>query len=203
MKTLRLIALALLACAAASFALAQNADPNTAGPTKNDYRLRVLEPAEGATITGDRMQVIVDTEIPGERDVRPGFDTMPRPDVDVFLDDKLQGTMRDEKNVVDIDQLAPGPHTIVLLAKNRSGEIIDRKEIHVAVVAPKVAVAPAPVKKAPVRPPEPAAPAYVPPPPPPPAPVIEDLPQTGTSDPLLAAAGLALLLGGLAIRRFA
>ncbi len=202
MKALRLIAIALLACGAAGFALAQNADQNTAGPTRNDYRLRVVQPAEGATITGNKLQVIVDLEIPAERDVRHDVESMPHPDVDVFVDDMFRETMRDDKNVVNIENIQPGPHEIVLLAKNRSGEIIDRKVIHISATAPPVAKAP-PAVEQPVKPPAPApAPVYAPPSAPP-APAVEELPKTGTSDPLLAAAGLALLLGGLAIRRFA
>ncbi len=200
MKASRLIAVTLLAFAAAGLALAQSADKNTAGPTKNDYRLHVIQPAEGARITGSTLQVIVDTEIPSERDMRHDSSSMPHPDVDVFMDETLQGTMRDEKNVVDIENMMPGPHKIVLLAKNRSGEVIDRKEVHILALAPKVAAAPV-VRVAPAPAPPPA-PAYVPPPAPP-APVVENLPKTGTSDPLLAAAGLVLLLGGLAVRRFA
>lgn len=200
MKALRFTAVMLLAFAAAGLALAQNADQNTAGPTANDYRLRVVQPAEGAAITGRSVRVIVDIEIPSERDIRHDSNSMPHPNVDVFMDGTLQGTMQDEKNVVDIENVVPGPHKIVLLAKNRSGEIIDRKEVHILAIAPKVAAAPV-VKVAPAPAPPPP-PAYVPPPAPP-APVVETMPKTGTSDPLLAAAGLVLLLGGMAIRRFA
>ncbi len=53
-------ALAVAALALTGVALGQNADPNTAAPTKNDYRLRVVEPAEGATISGSSFQVVVD-----------------------------------------------------------------------------------------------------------------------------------------------
>ena len=49
--TLSAIALVL----ASSLAFAQNADPNTAGPTKNDYRLRVVEPAEEFHGRGQRL----------------------------------------------------------------------------------------------------------------------------------------------------
>ncbi len=200
MKTLRMIALTFLASAVAVVALAQNAASPSAGPTKHDYRLRVMQPLEGATITGDAIQVVVDTEIPAERDMAHDFDTTPHPDVDVFLDGLFRETMRDDKNVVNVENVPPGPHTIVLLALNRSREVFDRKEIHVSVVAPPVAAPP--VVERPVKAPAPApAPAYVPPPAPP-APVVEDLPKTGTSDPLLVAAGVALLLGGVAIRRF-
>ena len=200
MKSFRWISLILLMFAVAGFALAQNADQNTAAPTKNDYKLRVVQPMEGATITGHNVQVVVDTEIPAERDVRHDINSMPHPFVDVFIDDLFKGTMRGDENVVNVANVAPGPHTIVLLAKNVSGEIIDREVIHVVTVLP-----PKPVVEQPVAP----APAYVPPPPAPapsieppaPMPVEQKLPPTGTSDPLLAVAGLVLLAGGFAVRR--
>ena len=155
MRVTRLIQAALLTFLCAGVAFAQNAGDKTGGPTRNDYRLRVVQPADGSTVIGDRFQVIVDTEIPSERDTRQDVNSMPRPDVDVFLDGLFRETMRDEKNVVDMYDVQPGPHTIVLLALNRSREIIDRKEIHVEVVAPPVAQAPRP---APVRVPPPARP---------------------------------------------
>jgi LPXTG-motif cell wall-anchored protein len=205
MSRFRVAVVIFLAFAVAGFVLAQNADPNTAGPTKNDYRLRVIQPMEGATVTGNRIQVVVDTEIPAERDTRQDFNSMPRPDIDVFINDKLQGTMRDTNNVIDIENVPPGAHTLVLLAKNRSGEIIDRKVVHVSVLAPAV---PKTVVEQPVSAPPPPAPAYVAPPAPAyepsaaPAPMAEEkLPPTGTSDPLLAVAGLVLLAGGIAVRR--
>jgi LPXTG-motif cell wall-anchored protein len=150
------------------------------------------------------VQVVVDTEIPAERDTARTASSMPRPSVDVFLDDRFQGAMRDDNNVVQLENVEPGPHEIVLLAKNVSGEIIDRKVVNIMAVAPS---APKPVVAAPVNPPPapaPPAPSYEPPPAPP-APVTTEqvLPATATSDPLLAVAGVVLLLAGLAIRRFA
>ena len=205
MKRIQLILAALLALAVTSFALAQNADKNSAGPTKNDYRLRNVEPVEGATITGTTLRVVVDTEIPAERDTAQTTSSMPRPTVDVFVDDLYRGTIRYENNVLPVENVEPGPHTIVLLAKNMSGEIIDRKQVHVMAVAPPV-VKPAVERPAPA--PAPPAPVYQPPaatPEPAPAPPepVRELPKTGSHDPLLAAAGLALLFGGLALRRFA
>lgn len=200
MNRFKLIASTLLAFAVAVFAVAQNANYNTGGPTKNDYRLHVIQPLEGAKITGTSFQVIVDTEIPAERDVRHDSTSMPHPDVDVYFDGALQGKMRDENNVIDVASVTPGPHTILLVALNRSGEIIDRKEVHV------VAVVPAPVAAAPALappPPRPAPPVQAYEPPPAPAPVAEPLPKTGTSNPLLAVAGLTLLGAGLLVRRFA
>ena len=113
MKSWKAISIAILAGACAGLAQAQNAGPNTAGPTRNDYRLHVVQPAEGATITGDALQVVVDTEIPAERDTRQDVNSMPRPDIDVFIDDQYRETMRDERNVVNVEGLKPGPHTIV------------------------------------------------------------------------------------------
>src|SRR6186713_981383 len=94
--TLSAVALALVSC----LAFAQNADPNSGGPTKNDYRLRVLEPAEGATITGGTVRVVVNTEIPAERDTKRDVNSMPRPRVDIFIDESLKGTLKDENNVL-------------------------------------------------------------------------------------------------------
>jgi hypothetical protein len=122
---------ALVLGAAAVIALGQNADRNSAGPTKNDYRLRVVEPAEGAVVAGSTVRIVVNTEIPADiGEEKRDVNSMPRPDVDVFLDDENKGTMRDANNVLTIDGVAQGEHKIILLAKNRANEIIDRKEIH-------------------------------------------------------------------------
>ena len=130
MNRTRLAVAVLAASALAAVALGQNADKNSAGPTRNDYRLRVVEPAEGGMITGSTVRVVVNTEIPAEAgDTRRDVNSMPRPDVDVFLDGDLKGTMRDAENVLEIESVTAGPHNLVLLAKNRANEIIDRKAI--------------------------------------------------------------------------
>src|ERR1700693_919806 len=46
--------------AVAGMVVAQNADQNTGGPTRNTLQLRLIEPAEGATISGDSVRVTVD-----------------------------------------------------------------------------------------------------------------------------------------------
>ena len=142
MSRFRVMGFAILAVATAAFAAAQNAGDKTGGPTRNDYRLRIVQPAEGARVVGSTLEVIVDTEIPAERDEpRRDVNSMPRPDVLVFLDDSRQGRMRDENNVVSLQGLTPGPHTLVFMAMNRSGEIIDRKQVNIlAVEAPKPVV---------------------------------------------------------------
>jgi hypothetical protein len=116
---------------AAVFAAAQNADRNSAGPTRNDFRLRVAEPPEGATLPGSTLKIVANTEIPGEpSDERRTTSSMPRPQIDVFLDGENKGKMDARNSVLTIERLAPGPHKLVLLAINRSGEVIDRKEVH-------------------------------------------------------------------------
>ena len=238
MNRTRLSLSAIVLAFASSLAFAQNADPNSAGPTKNDYRLRVLEPAEGATITGGTVRVVVNTEIPAERDTKRDSNSMPRPRIDVFIDESHKGTMKDENNVISVDAVSPGAHKLVVLAKNMSGEIIDRKEIRFNVVAgtaettitdrstsverpatsverPATSVErPATSVERPVERPATQVQSAPPPPPPaarpaspPPAPVAvaetrtNELPATGTSDLALGAAGLALLVGGFALRR--
>jgi len=120
--------LAISTCAAV--ALGQNADKNTAGPTKNDYRLKVVEPAEGASITGPTVRVVVDTNVREQLDgEKVDVNSMPRPLVDVWLDGTRRGTMKDAVNVIEIDNVSPGPHKLALVAKNKANEIIDRKEI--------------------------------------------------------------------------
>jgi len=216
--------------AAAALALGQSAGNDSAGPTRNDYRLQLVEPAEGATVTGSTVRVVVNTEIQAEiGETKRDVNSMPRPSVDVFLDDQNKGSMRDANNVLTIDGVEPGDHKIVLLAKNRSGEIIDRKEVRFKSIAGTTAAGsantiltrpdatlepvdhrvPAAAASAPgstqavmLPPAEPARPAEMSPSRSAQAAAPRTLPATATSDPLLISAGLVLLLGGLSLRRF-
>jgi hypothetical protein len=202
----------------AAIALGQNADKNTAGPTRNDYQLGVVEPAEGATVTGSTVRVYVNTEVREQlgdpENPRRDVNSMPRPDVDVFLDGKLEGTLHAENNVLQIDNVAPGPHKLTFLAKNRSNEIIDRKETHfsaVTAVAENTTTTTSTTEMSTAPPPPAPAPStYSPPPPappastysaPPPAPAPATLPATASNDGAFAIAGAALLLAALGLRR--
>lgn len=213
-KTLRFLILALTVGALAGVALAQSANYNTGGPTKNTLQLKLTEPAEGATITGTQVRVGIayNTSNFGEgQGTKFGEKDFPQPTFDVFLDSDLKQTVKgSESNVVFIDNVPAGAHKVVVMAKNVSGEVIDRKEVNIT-VAPAVAAETTTttttlVEKAP--PPPPPAPAPVieaPPPPAPPAPAMEmkheALPKTGSSYPRVAAAGLALAIAGLALSR--
>ena len=141
MNRMRTTIAAIAVAATASLALAQNADKNTAGPTKNDYRLKVVEPREGATVNGSTVRVVVDTRIPAEigtekRDVN----SMPRPQIDVFLDNTNKGTLKEEQNVIEVAGVDAGAHKLVLVAKNMSGEIIGRQEINFTSTASSTAM---------------------------------------------------------------
>jgi len=197
MRHLKTIAAVILGLAAATFVWAQNSKSVGGAPTADYYRLKIVQPVEGAKVLGPTIQVIVDTEIPGDTDVRRDVNSMPRPDVQVFLDDSRQGRMRDENNAVTLENVVPGPHKLTFLAVNRAGEVFDRKEIHFMAVAP-----PAQPENVTHYNPRP-----IPPPPPvaaaaPPAEPATVMPKTATADPLYAAAGLVLLAGGLVARRF-
>jgi hypothetical protein len=194
MSRFKVILSTLTACALAGAVWAQNADPNTAGPTRNDYRLRLVQPLEGASIVGETIQVVVDTEIPAERDTRQDVNSMPRPRIEVFLDELYRGTMTEDRNVMDLDRVSPGPHEIVLLARNMSGEIIDRRVVHVTATAPRIQKATMPEPPAPVA----AAPqAPAPAPPPAPEPVTVPVPAPAGKLPAAGTANMALLVGGL------
>jgi LPXTG-motif cell wall-anchored protein len=214
-KTPRLTILILAVVGFAGVALAQNAQYNTGGPTANTLQLKLTEPAEGATITGPQVRVGIayNTHNFGEgQGTKFGEKDFPQPTFDVFLDDALKQTVKgSESNIVFIDNVPPGAHKIVVMAKNVSGEVIDRKQVNIT-VAPTAAVeaAPAPTTYA-AAPPPPPAPEPAPaveapaPPPPPPAPAMEmehkTLPKTGSAYPQVAAAGLALAIAGLALAR--
>ncbi len=221
--TIRRTLVAIAIGAVAAFASAQNADKNTAAPTANDYRLRVVEPAEGATVSGSNVQVVVDLNSPRRLgDDQRDTNSMPHPRVDVFVDNDSKGTLEENSNVLTIASLSEGPHKLVVLAKNLSGEIIDRKEVNfdvasasTATTSGRTSTAPAPMttdRSAMAPAPNPdrsTATTYTAPPPAPmassretsPAPAPETLPETASYDPLLAVGGLALLATGLVLHR--
>jgi LPXTG-motif cell wall-anchored protein len=177
-------------------ALAQNAYTNTSGPTANTLQLKLVEPVEGATITGTQLRVGL------------AYDTaaanLPLPIFEVYLDNNLKVTLKGpEANITFIENVPPGNHKLAVLAKNVSGEVIDRKEVNIITV-PAVAVAATKtlVEENPAPPPPPAPVIEAPAPPPPPAPMErETLPKTGSVYPTLAVAGLALVAVGLSLAR--
>jgi LPXTG-motif cell wall-anchored protein len=135
-----------------------------------------------------------------------GEANFPQPTFDIFLDNDLKATLKGtEANVAFIENVPAGSHKIVVMAKNVSGEVIDRKEVGITVVPAAAAMAETTTttfaeRTEPAPPPAPAP--VIEAPPAPPAPAIEaELPKTGTAYPQMAAAGLALALVGLTLAR--
>jgi LPXTG-motif cell wall-anchored protein len=198
--------------------VAQNADQNTAGPTKNDLKLRLTEPREGQEISGTTIRVAVDYNrmiFGAGSGTRFGEKNFPHPIFDVFVDNSLKQSLKGgEENVATIADVPLGKHKVVVIAKNISGEVIDRSEVNVtniALVSTEASTStmttttssePAPAPPAPAP-----APVYSAPPAPAPAPVAEmstsgtasdnNLPATGSNAPATALLGLTLLAGGV------
>ncbi len=206
-KLLRFTILALAVGAFAGVALAQSADKNTGGPTANTLQLRLTEPAEGATITGTQVRVGVAYNVTGfgqGQGTKFGEANFPQPTFDIFLDNDLKATLKGtEANVAFIENVPPGAHKVVVMAKNVSGEVIDRKEVKITTVAAAAAMAETTTTTFAERTePAPAPAPVIEAPPPPPAPAMQaELPKTGTAYPQMAAAGLALALVGLTLAR--
>jgi LPXTG-motif cell wall-anchored protein len=210
-KPLRITLLVLASGVFAGLALAQNADLNTAGPTANTLQLKLTEPIEGSTITGTQVRVGLSYNMAAfgqGQGTKFGEANFPLPIFDVYLDNDLKATLKGtEANVTFIEDVPPGNHKLAVLAKNISGEIIDRKEVNIITV-PAVAAAETETKTiveekpAAEPPPAPAPAVEAPAPPPPPAPMeAETLPATGSAYPTLAVAGLALVAAGLSLAR--
>jgi len=204
----------------AALAFAQSADKNTAGPTANQLQLRLLEPAEGATISGSQVRITIGynrTTFGQGQGTKFGEPNFPHPIFDVFLDNDLKQSLKGgESNVATIDNVPEGDHKIVVMAKNISGEVIDRKEIRVRTTAMAASATDAAATvPAPAAPPAPAdttmtqettgTMASAPPPASRPEPAMaqdrDELPATASAHPRLALMGLGLVLAGVFLAR--
>ncbi|MEP6801551.1 MAG: hypothetical protein ABJC07_06415 [Acidobacteriota bacterium] len=134
MKKVSQLVLTGLLCLAPC-ALAQNADQNTAGPSRNQLKLRLTEPKDGARISGSTIRVAVDfnkTSFGEGQGTKFGEKNFPMPIFDVYVDNTLKQTLRGgENNVATINDVPAGNHKIVVMAKNISNEVIDRAEVNV------------------------------------------------------------------------
>jgi LPXTG-motif cell wall-anchored protein len=197
----------LLAFGTAALALAQQPGGWGAAPTSSDFRLRVLEPKEGASIVGKEITIVLSQ--PDSQTGKPFKDAEAKgvmtPIYQIWIDGKDFGNLPSEQNVFTARDISYGPHKIVVAAKNAAGELVDRKEINVTTLAAS-GVGTATAETTAMNPPASRQP---PPPPSRPAPetapsqasLPASLPKTGTSYPAAAAAGLGLLVIGLALRR--
>jgi LPXTG-motif cell wall-anchored protein len=180
-------------------------------PTSNEYRMRVTEPIEGATIRGNEFNVVVSVAPatpPGTSVAPKEREDALKPTFQVWVDGKDMGNIPPGSNVLAVRTAGYGPHKIVVAAKNTAGELIDRKEISVTTAAPVIAEAapapaPAPVPETRIEPAPAPPPAPAPAPEPAPSYTSESttLPKTGSSAPRAALLGMGLIAGGLLLRR--
>jgi LPXTG-motif cell wall-anchored protein len=188
--------------AVAGMVVAQNADQNTGGPTRNTLQLKLIEPAEGATITGNSVRVTVDYNhktFGAGQGTHFGDANFPQARFDVYLDNSLKTSLKGtESNTFTINSVPAGTHKIAVVALNVSGEVIDRKEVSVT-TSPTVVAESTTSSSSMATVPAPST-SYQPAPPPP-APMETALPKTGSSAPRLALLGLALVAGGLLVGR--
>ncbi|HKA35979.1 MAG TPA: hypothetical protein VKH43_04120 [Thermoanaerobaculia bacterium] len=218
---LRVLFSAILVAALAASASAQTGKSMqySNAPTDTDYRLRIIEPKNGSTLTGKDVNIVLALpQVPqGNRSQSSGSDLkqkdMNTPIFQIWVDGKSKGNLPGGQNVFYARDLSYGPHKIVVMAKNASGEVVDRQEIGITTVEStatamtattqtettiaQAAPAPAP------PPPAPRAEYSAPPPAPAPAPeapVEKALPHTASRAPLAVAAGFLLLAAGIALR---
>jgi LPXTG-motif cell wall-anchored protein len=209
----------VVALGVAGWALAQTASKQSGSPTTNSYRIKILEPLEGATITGPNVTIVMaKPDVPqGTAVNEPERTDALTPTFQVWVDGKDYGNLPIGENVFRASDLSYGPHTAIVAAKNTAGELVGRVELKFttaeAVGATTTMETSSTTERTEMAPP-PAPPAAVAPPPPapepPPAPAMEQetmtadsptLPATGTNYPLAALAGLGLMGAGIALRR--
>lgn len=131
---MRRISIFALGCVLAVTALAQQPPlKQSGGPTSNESRIRIVEPIEGAVLSGtDFNLVIQDQQFPSGTALSSDAQRdAVRPIYQLFVDNKDMGNVPMTNNVVAVHTTTFGPHKIVLLAKNGAGQVIDRKELNV------------------------------------------------------------------------
>ena len=203
-RTILTVLLAVGLAAAASAQTGKSMQYSNA-PTDTDYRLMIIEPKAGATIVGKDVNVVVSlpTVPEGNRPQSAGSDLkekhMNTPIFQIWVDGKNSGNLPGGQNVFYARDLSYGPHKIVVMAKNASGEVVDRKEVSITTVEKSESVS---ISHSPAPAPEPPAPAPAPEvaPPAPAVPVETEIPHTATRYPLAVLAGALLLGAGIALR---
>jgi hypothetical protein len=203
----------LLVLGLAAVASAQSTTQYSNAPTDQGYRMTIIEPKAGATIVGKDVSIILGLPQvpPGNKPQSAASDRkqaeMNTPVFQIWVDGKDMGNLPGGTNVFYARDLSYGPHKIVVMAKNTAGELVDRKEISITtaetagnVSVSQSATAPAPTMEIAPAPAPAPAPVIVETAPAPPAPVYTSLPHTATAYPRAAAAGLALVGLGIALR---
>lgn len=107
-------------------------------PFQSPFRLVVSEPLEGASLPEGSVRVVAALElrpqtVPPAKDATPP----PRPRIEVFLDNESKGSPKDGQNVVILEKVPAGAHTLLVTASDpSSGAVVERKEIHFTALPP-------------------------------------------------------------------
>ena len=107
-------------------------------PFQSQYRLRVSEPSEGATLTEGAVRVVAELEprpqaAGAARDATPP----PRPRLEIFLDGVSKGSPKEGQNTLTIEGVTVGTHALLVTASDpSSGAVVERKEVHFTVLPP-------------------------------------------------------------------
>jgi hypothetical protein len=126
-KVLKSVLAALTFAAVTVLAYAQT-DQNTT-TTSAKYRIALIEPVEGSSIDANQVRVIL----------TPNANAMgdDKTQVDVFLDDQQKGTLRTGETEFRVAGVRPGPHKLVLIARNPVTDAqFDRREINFVATGP-------------------------------------------------------------------
>jgi LPXTG-motif cell wall-anchored protein len=127
-KKVSKIALAALALAASAIlaygqTTSNSASTSTSATTSGKYRIALIEPVEGSSIAADQVRVVLTPNANAEGDENT--------QVDVFLDDQQKGTLKPNETEFRVAGVKPGPHKLVLIARNPVSDAqFDRREIN-------------------------------------------------------------------------
>ncbi|HEY2797468.1 MAG TPA: LPXTG cell wall anchor domain-containing protein [Thermoanaerobaculia bacterium] len=123
-KVSQIVMAALALAAVAVLAYGQTATTaNSATTTTGKYRIALVEPVEGSSIAADQVRVVLTPNTTAMGDDKT--------QVDVFLDDQQKGTLKTNETEFRVDGVRPGPHKLVLIARNPvTDQQFDRREIN-------------------------------------------------------------------------
>jgi LPXTG-motif cell wall-anchored protein len=123
-KKVSQIALAAFALAAvAALAFGQSTANSATTTTSGKYRIALVEPVEGSSIAADQVRVVLTPNTTAMGDDKT--------QVDVFLDDQQKGTLKTNETEFRVSGVRPGPHKLVLIARNPvTDQQFDRREIN-------------------------------------------------------------------------
>jgi hypothetical protein len=122
----------------AAFAAAAVSAQESSRSLGTGYRLRLIEPTEGATLSSTAVRVTTElTPRDGERAPARNATPTPPPRLDLFLDGAAVGTMKEDQSTVVLQGVAPGTHALLVTASDSSGAVVDRAGVHFTVLPPK------------------------------------------------------------------